>query len=215
MNRKKLLNIILAIAMVVLISASAIAASVEPIEMPGNDIQDQELITPPGCVFFSFEDNSDPGTYTVNFNLDGQVEPSGPLEFTITIGTQPGNSFTEVLSWNANFAVYAVTVKGGPNYNLYVYDTATSDTNLVSPTVASGQPADVSHTSLIFCPPFIPVTPTPKPCPPPDGGIDICLCLIWISIAVITFILGILVCGAILKHCKKQHKPCGRDDDYC
>ncbi len=213
MKRKKLLIIILAIAITIFISASALAASVDPIEMPGNDINDQDMITPDGCVFYSFENNEDPGTYTVNFNLQGEVEPGGPLVHTVVIGQQPNNSFTEVLSWTANFPVYAVIVKGGPNYNLYIYDTATSDTNLVSPDVPSGMPADVSHTSIIFCPPFMPVTPTPTPPPPPvNGGLDICICLIWISIVVITFILGFLVCG-VIKHCCKKNSCCRKNDD--
>lgn len=221
-SRKRILIIVLAIAVMVLISATAIAASVEPIEMPGNDIPQQDKITPPGCVFYSFENNSAPGTYTVEFNLSGEVEPGGPLVFTNTIGTATGNTYTELLSWNANFPVYAVIVKGGPNYNLYVYDTATSDTNLVSPTVGSGDPADVSHTSLIFCPPFMPtMTPTPTPTmpppPPPNGGIDICICLIWIAISVIAFILGILVICCIKKCChkKRHHNSCFKDDDFC
>jgi hypothetical protein len=223
MKRNKILIIILAITIMVLVSVTAIAASVEPIEMPGNDIPNQDDITPPGCVFYSFEDNSAPGTYTVEFNLSGEVEPGGPLVFTNTIGTAPGNEYTELLSWSANFPVYAVTVKGGPNYNLYIYDTATNDTNLVSPTVGSGDPADVSHTSLIFCPPFMPTptptpmpTSTPTPPPPPNGGIDICICLIWIAIAIISFILGILVICCI-KKCrkKKHHNPCFKDNDFC
>lgn len=219
MKRNKILIIILAIAIMVLIGATAIAASVDPIEMPGNDIQDKDEITPPGCIFYSFEDNSATGTYVVEFNLNGEVEPGGPLRFENTIGTNPGG-YTEVTTWSANFQVYAVIVKGGPNYNLYVYNTANSDTNLVSPDTPSGNPADVSHTSLIFCPPFMPTsTPTPTPTTPPippDGGIDLCICLIWIAISVIAFIVGILVVCCIKKCCRKKHyNPCFKDNDYC
>jgi hypothetical protein len=213
MKRKKILIIILTVTIMVLIGASAIAASVVPIEMPGNDIQDQDLITPPGCIFYSFANNSAPGTYTVEFNLHGEVEPGGPLVFTNTIATNPGG-YTEVSSWSSNFQVYAVIVKGGPNYNLYVYDTATSDTILVSPIVGSGLPADVSHTSFIFCPPFMPITPTPSP-PPPDGEMKICLSLIWIAISILAFIVGILIICCIKKSChKKHHNPCFKDSDF-
>src|SRR5690554_2438885 len=131
---------------------SVMATSVTPLTIAGNDINQKDLITPEGCVFYSFEDNEDPGTYTVRFNCEGEVDPEGELTFSITISTRDDNDFTEVLSWESNFPVYAVSVVGGPNFNLYIYDTAMGDTNLVAPNIPAGKPADVSHTSLIFCP---------------------------------------------------------------
>lgn len=215
---KKWLIPFFVILFTVALSVTAYAASVDPIGMPGNDIQDQDLITPPGCVFYTFGDNEDPGTYTVRFNCAGQVDSTGELEFSITIGTAEGNEYTEVLSWVSNFPVYAVIVKGGNAYNLYIYDTATGDTNLVSPINESGHPADVSHTSIIICPPLCPTpTPTPTPTPGPTTGpivivcggcSNVCLCILWSVITLLSLIIGILAGCAIRKRCCHKHcKP--------
>ncbi|HHV60664.1 MAG TPA: hypothetical protein GXX49_10340 [Clostridiaceae bacterium] len=112
---KKILAGFLIAFILIFISGMALAASVTPQLIDGNDIDKADEITPEGCIFYSFGNNEDPGTYTVRFDCEGNVDPNGSLIFSITIGTRPGDSFTSVLSWESNFEVYAVTVKGGPN----------------------------------------------------------------------------------------------------
>jgi hypothetical protein len=54
------------------------------------------------------------------------------------------------VTWSSEFPIVAVIVKGGPAANVYLATSALlADSALVAPTVASGQPADVSN--VTFC----------------------------------------------------------------
>lgn len=156
-----------------------LAASVPAQTFSGNDANDY---TPPeGCIRYQIPKSDIKGSHTVNFDSEGNVDPDGPYSFTVTTGTIPGNEYTQVLSWSSNFPIYAVIVKGGDAFNLYQYDPSVrGDTDLVSPDNPSGNPADVSHVSIVICPDCFPpqpptptptpeptATPTPVPCPPP------------------------------------------------
>ena len=187
---------------------SVLAASVPAQTFSGNDANDY---TPPdGCIRYQIQNSDMEGSHTVNFDSEGNVDPEGPYSFTVTIGTIPGNEYTQVLSWSSNFPIYAVIVKGGDAFNLYQYDpNIRGDTDLVSPDNPSGNPADVSHVSIVICPDCFPpqpptptptpkptTTPTPVPCPPcpcPPGP------PIWILIVNTIFqiisaiLLGVLV----------------------
>ena len=60
------------------------------------------------------------------------------------------NGSTSYVDWTSNIGPVAVIVKGSDAANVYSYDgTVLSDTNLVTPTNASGKPAGLSH--LEFC----------------------------------------------------------------
>jgi hypothetical protein len=73
---------------------------------------------------------------------------------TITI-TGVGGTATPPFNWSATldgeaFGIDAVISKGGPQANVYRYSPeASSDTGLVTPNNASGNPAGISHFS--FC----------------------------------------------------------------
>jgi len=95
---KKILAGFLIAFILIFISGMALAASVTPQLIDGNDIDKADEITPEGCIFYSFGNNEDPVTYTVRFDCEGNVDPNGSLIFSITIGTRPGDSFTSVLS---------------------------------------------------------------------------------------------------------------------
>ncbi len=122
-------------------------ATTSPILHSGND---SKASAPSGYTHYSFGSNSASGTYTVRFDTSGNRDSNGQYYFTHTIGKLPGQNYTAVLTWSSNFDIYSVIVKGGSAYNEYVYNTARSGSYLVSPVNASGNPASVSHTSIIF-----------------------------------------------------------------
>jgi hypothetical protein len=98
------------------------AASVTPVEMPGNDSNPNDFTPPEGCIHYEIPNSANEGTHTVRFNSAGMVDANGPFIFTIDVGIAPGNDFTEVLTWISNFSIESVIVKGGPNFNVYSYD---------------------------------------------------------------------------------------------
>lgn len=164
---KRIASLIFLLLVVLSFYTSALAASVPPQTFPGNDANDY---TPPeGCLHYQIPNSDTEGSHTITFDNDGAVDPSGPYSFTVTVGTLPGNDYTQVLSWSSNFPIYAVIVKGGNAFNLYQYDSSVrGDTDLVSPDNPSGGPADVSHVSVVICPDcFPPQPPTPTPTPEP------------------------------------------------
>jgi LPXTG-motif cell wall-anchored protein len=79
--------------------------------------------------------------------VDGQ-DSDGTL--TVTVDVHPNEDTGPTFDWSSNIGVDAVFVKGGPNGNLYLYDEATSDTGLHSPTnPQNGKYYGLSH--LSFC----------------------------------------------------------------
>lgn len=186
--------------------STAFAASVLPQLFPGNDSNPADYTPPAGYIHYEIPGSGAPGTYTVSINSSGAIDPNGPFKFTVVVGTAPGESYTKVLSWSSNFPIYAVIVKGGDAFNLYQYDPSVrADTNLVSPTNESGQPADVSHVSIVYNPEEIPsvtptptptptLTPTPTPCPPcpPTNKCCTIVLVIFILLIILFFLLGIL-----------------------
>lgn len=231
---KKLFAILCSLLFVISFCTPVYAASVNPQPFPGNDANSY---TPPaGYIHYVIPDSGTEGSLTVTFNNTGAVDPTGSYSFTIVIGKEPGQDYTQVLSWSSNFPVYGVIVKGGNAFNLYQYDASVrGDTNLVSPNNASGHPASVSHVSIVFNPaelpptpptptptstptPTITPTPTPTPCPPSPSNCFIGIIIIFVIIAF--FLIGILV-GMIIICCMKYcdyHKnkcDCPKDDcDY-
>ncbi len=211
----------------------AFAASVEPQRFEGNDPDGYDY--PEDCIYYKLENSNQEGTHTVKFDETGAVDPSGAYVFSVLVGTQEGEEFTKVLSWNSNFPIYAVIVKGSNAFNVYEYGTSVrSDTNLVSPVNASGRPADVSHVSIIICPNDFPpdpptptpsITPTPSSCPtcppsPPNPPSFCCtiFLVIFIILIVVFFLLGLLI-GRILGLCKDKHLyvkvDCEKEHDIC
>ncbi len=159
---KKALSLCFGFFCIFTLSIMTITSSVTPQTYPGNDAN--SYIPPPGHIRYEIPGNGAMGTYTVKFNNQGIADPNGANEFIVTIGTYPGNDYTEVLTWNSNFPIFAVIVKGGDAYNLYQYQPGVrNDTNLVSPDNASGKPADVSHVAIVISK----IIPTQKPtqCP--------------------------------------------------
>lgn len=157
------LSLLLALSLYVPVMAASVPAQY----FPGNDANDY---TPPeGCLHYQIPNSDEEGSHTISFDSDGLVDPDGPYTFTVVVGTLPGNEYTQVLSWSSNFPIYAVIVKGGNGFNLYQYDESVrGDTDLKSPVNPSGNPANVSHVSVVICPDsFPPQPPTPTPTPEP------------------------------------------------
>jgi hypothetical protein len=184
---KKLFLIFLAIIFAFIFMTAASAASVIPDEYPGNDAN---TYTPPeGCIRTTLPDSDKTGTHVYTFNDFGQLDPGGTNTLTIEVGKATGTNYTQVLSWtwSGSYPLYSIIVKGGPAYNEYVYDgTATTDTNLVSPVNASGDPADISHVSVVLCPEKLPPVP-------PDGGTICCIIIIVLLIMIVCLLAVILV----------------------
>lgn len=132
---------------------TALAASVPSQTFPGNDTDPNNYLPPEGCIHYQVPNSDLEEPHTIIFNDEGSVDPEGFYVFTVTIGTIPGNTFTQVLSWTSNFPIYALIVNGGGEFNLYQYDNGfRGDTNLVAPVDASGLPANVNHVSIVICP---------------------------------------------------------------
>lgn len=190
------------------------AASVTPIEMPGNDSNPNDFTPPEGCIHYEIPNSANVGTHTVRFNSNGMVDPNGPFIFTIVVGTAPGNDYTEVLSWSSNFPIESVIVKGGPNFNIYSYDPGVrNDTNLVSPIVASGKPADISHVSVVICPSDIPDCPDCPVCPDKPNCDNIILIVIISVIVWGIFCIPCLIVLFILLCCCCDRK-CTHKSEY-
>jgi hypothetical protein len=193
------------------------AASVTPVERPGNDSNPNDYTPPEGCIHYEIPNSANEGTHTVRFNSDGMVDANGPFIFTIVVGIAPGNDYTEVLSWSSNFPIESVIVKGGPNFNIYSYDTGVrNDTSLVSPNVASGKPADISHVSVVICPNDIPDCPDCPICPEKPDCDTILLFTIILIVLSIFLISNLAILFIILFYCNKKctHKgECFEKDD--
>lgn len=177
-------------------------ASVMPETIPGNDSNPNDYTPPEGCIHYEIPNSEDVGTHTVSFNELGEPSPDGPFTFTVVVGQEQGESFTKVLSWSSNFPIYAVIVKGGDAFNLYQYEsTVREDTDLVSPNTSSGNPADVSHVSIVICPgQFPPITPCPTcpPCPtsppcPPNTFCCAKFITLFVLITIVFFLLGLIM----------------------
>lgn len=198
---------------VMMIYIPALASSVPPQLFPGNDMNPNDYTPPANHIHYQIPNSADEGTHTLYFDEDGNIVPDGPYSFTIIIGTAENENYTKVLSWSSNFPIYGVIVKGGNAFNLYQYEnTVRGDTNLVSPNNVSGDPADVSHVSIVFNPNEL----------PPDPPI---FCLITNIILIIAFFLIGLILGIITKLCKprkpckpckpcKPDRPCDPDNPY-
>lgn len=204
---KKILCIFLAIILSIALSINALAASVIPIEHPGNDANSY---TPPeGCVRTTLPESDEIGTHVYTFDDFGQLDPNGTNTLTIEVGIAPATDYTQVLSWSwsGSYPLYSIIVKGGPAFNEYVYDgTQTSDTNLVSPINPSGKPADISHVSVVLCPEESP------PVPPPIDD-TCCIFIILILIVVVFLLVAILIILIDIKNiiCHKKHNNCDID----
>lgn len=199
---KKILCVLLAL-MMMSFAVVAFAASVTPVEFPGNDANPADYTPPEGCVRTTLPDSDVVGTYVYKFNNIGVLDPNGTNILTLVVGIEPGTSFTQVLlwEWSGSYSLLAIIVKGGPNFNLYEYNgTATSDTNLVSPDVASGNPADISHVSVVLC---------PDGQPPPNGGDTCCIIIVILLIIIICLLCAILqrLIYIYLRDRNKNH-PC-------
>ncbi len=227
--RKLLSTLSVILVLVVTVFTPVYSASVPPQTFPGNDSNPKDFTPPEGCIHYEIPDSGDVGTHTVKFNALGEVDPEGPFSFTVVVGQEQGENFTKVLSWTSNFPIRGVIVKGGPNFNLYEYGlTVRGDTDLVSPTNPSGDPANVSHVSIVICPGDFPIDPTcptdptqptdptdptkptdpTQPCPPLPPNEDCCnvigIVMIFIMLIVAFFLLGILLGAMFL--CPKKIK---------
>jgi hypothetical protein len=131
----------------------ALAASVPAVTYTGNDA-DPNIYSPPnGCIHYQIPNSDTAGTHTLIIDNQGAINPDGSNLFTATIGTIPGNNYSELLSWSSNFPIYAVIISNGDVFNLYRYDTDyRGDTSLLSPEDASGLPTSISHVSIVICP---------------------------------------------------------------
>lgn len=126
---------VVAALLVLALSSTARAASVEPVLVSGNptcaDLGYDAGFKPPG--------EKVPGTYT----FPGTTK-------TVTFTTPTGSS----INWSSQLPLDAVIVKGGPNANVYVYDPpaeATSDTGLTTPTnPENNQPFGLSHVEFCY-----------------------------------------------------------------
>ena len=213
---KKLLSIIsIALVLTLNIISPVYAASVPAQTFPGNDSNPMDYTPPEGCIHYEIPNSGNEGTYTATFNELGEVDPEGLYTFTVVVGSEEGESYTKILSWNSNFPIYGVIVKGGNAFNLYQYGTnVREDTNLVAPVNPSGNPADVSHVSIVICPDEFPPVPPCPPCPPcSDQPDSICYGTLFLSIFIIFiivfFLLGILFGSVFL--CQK--KDCSDKND--
>ena len=144
-----LLTVVLGIALMV--PATVIAASVEPVEYADNPTCDDLECCD---AEYSYKWNEDPdgdgpdlpplGDPAEGARNGTIVTPDGA---TITIANADGTTF----DWVSDSPVSCVIVKGGPVANVYCYDEPVySDTGMVAPTnPANSKPYDVSH--VIFC----------------------------------------------------------------
>ena len=183
-NMKKNLKYIAVFILCLAIPLTAFAASVVPVKLPGNDANPSQYTPPPDCIRTTLPDSDKVGTHVYSFDSEGNLDSAGTNVFTLVVGTVSPDTFTQALSWSwsGSYPLYGVIMKGGPNFNLYVYNgTATSDTNLVCPTVSSGKPAAISHVSVILC-------PNGTPPVPPDGNI-VCFILIGLFIVIVLAIM--------------------------
>jgi len=201
---KKLFVILLTLMIAFVMPFTALAASVTPVEYPGNDAKASDYTPPAGCIRTTLPDSDIEGTHIYNFNNDGELDPAGTNTLTVVVGTAPSTSYTQVLSWSwsGSYTLFAIIVKGGPAFNLYEYNgAATSDTNLESPVNASGDPAGISHVSVVLCPNGTPPTP-------PDGNTTCCIIFIALLAIIIGLLIAILVILIQIKSiicCKKHH----------
>lgn len=203
---KKLLYIIFAFIIAFAIPLTTLAASVTPVEHPGNDANQMDYTPPEGCVRTTLPDSDIAGTHIYKFNNNGVIDPNGTNILTIVVGTAPETSYTQVLSWSwtGSYPLFAIILKGGPAFNLYEYNgTATSDTNLVSPVNASGHPADISHVSVVLC-------PNGEPPVPPDGNTTCCVIMIILLVIILFLIIFVLILINNLYYncCCKNHYHC-------
>lgn len=154
---KKFLSFFIAILIIASLSSSASAAMVPPLTFPGNETNPDDYTVPEGCIIYQIPDSSTDGVHTISFNDEGEVDPNGSNTFNVTVGTFPGNEYTQVVSWNSTFPIYAVIVNGEDAFNLYQYDISIrGDIDLVSPIASSELPANVSHVSIVICPDTFP-----------------------------------------------------------
>lgn len=194
---RKLLSVISVVLILILSTITPVyAASVPAQTFPGNDSNPMDYTPPEGCIHYEIPNSGDEGIYTARFNQLGEVDPEGPYTFTVVVGSEEGENYTKVLSWSSNFPIYAVIVKGGNYFNLYQYDTSVrEDTNLVSPDNPSGNPADVSHVSIVICPDEFPPEPPCPPCPPCPPDFYCCkifFLVIFIILIIDFFLIGLL-----------------------
>lgn len=197
---KKYLFVLMAIILVLIIPFSAVAASVTPILVEGNDANPNDYTPPIGCVRTTLPNSKTSGTHEYVFDDYGKLSATGTNILTIVVGIAPSTSYTQVLSWewSGSYEVYAIIVKGGPRFNLYEYNGEfTQDTNLVSPVNASGNPADISHVSVVLCP-----SETP---PPVENCCLIIIILIAIAIVVLIIIMFLIINLTCVVKCRKHH----------
>jgi len=148
---KRIVSLLTLLLFVLSFSSPALAASVPVQTFPGNDLTDY---TPPnGYIYYQIPDSGAEGVHTIAFDYGGTINLEGPYLFTVTIGSLPSNNYTQVLSWVSNFPICAVIVSGDSAFNLYQYDPGfRTDTDLLSPDNASGDPGNVSRVSLVINP---------------------------------------------------------------
>ncbi len=221
--RKLLSTLSLMLIVVFTVFTPVYAASVPPQLFPGNDSNPNDFTPPEGCIHYEIPDSGNVGTHTVRFNEFGEVDPQGPYIFTVVVGKEQGEDFTKVLSWDSNFPIDSVIVKVGNAFNLYQYESGVRhDTNLVSPNNPSGDPADVSHVSVVICPdefpppteptepteptcPTDPTTPT-NPCPPNGNGSGLGIIVVIFALLILAFFLLGLLIGSMFFYPKRRCK---------
>lgn len=136
-------------------------ACITPVRYFGNDENPMHFTPPEGSVLLTLPDSDETGTFTYRINDSGKLDNNGTNVFALAVGTQPRNTYTEVLSWSFSGKVqlWGVIVKAYPAFNLYQYANITSDTGLVSPVNTSGHPGSINHVSIILFPENPPASP--------------------------------------------------------
>lgn len=122
------------------IPSAAVGASVEPTLYDGSN---------PSCQDLGYDFGLKPKASNGSETTPGTYTAGGA---TVTWSYSRTNS-TSYVDWSSNIAPTAVVVKGSDAANVYYYQftpaNELSDTDLVTPTNASGKPAGLSH--LEFC----------------------------------------------------------------
>lgn len=191
------------------------AAGVTPEVYSGDDSNPSEYTPPARFIHYEIPNSGTPGFHTVKLNSAGAVDPEGGYVFTVLIGevgTETGETYTEVFSWSSNFPLYGVIVRGGDGFNLYPYNNDVhSDTNLAAPYNSSGQAAGIFHVSIVYNPAEFPADSKTTV----GSGLYSAASLIAAAAFILIIILSLLFIIALLimlcKFCKlKNQQTCSQ-----
>jgi heme/copper-type cytochrome/quinol oxidase subunit 2 len=208
---KKFLVTFIILLITLALPLTTFAASVDPVEHDGNDANPNDYTPPVDCIRTTLPDSDVTGSHIYKFNNSGQLDPTGTNTLTLIVGIAPQTSYTQVLSWawSGSYPLFAIIVKGGPAFNLYEYDgTANSDTSLVSPVNPSGDPADISHVSVILC-------PNGEPPTPPDGNTTCCIIAVVLLTIIVVLLFAVLVLLINIKCCCYKKHNCRYERPDC